>query len=395
MTDDLAGYSEILAQDEYHLEFVDEMISFTNMDNIKNNLAGVTMFSLPSESILFVFTSATQGSLSTPWFGEPFSLKFKNNVLYKYILDFPANLSTSAVNGSIVLDLMVDTMEFSREIEELRIFPSMGQQEFFSNISKLTITRQYMITKNFQYGRRLEIHFLREVDSFNLGLWENKRMTGFSLNWRIQDQNNKSIFVPPTPEYKTQNQNLIRFFEYLSYSKQYRNTSFEEIWNHVKETKRKSIEYERYTNDQSVPCDGVVVNSGTQDYYVNTLRTGRKLTQEMPDDLLSNFTDEDYIEGYRMYLYLIACPSKEQIDTSYAWVEFYRDLFDKNKRHQARTIVQTITNNMNVKIRNGQAHNLIEQALLKKLDEEHLHSNMEEISLPYSDQSYATRNNRG
>ena len=44
---------------------------------------------------------------------------------------------------------------------------------------------------------------------------------------------------------------------------------------------------------------------------------------------------------------------------------------------------------MNVKIRNGQAHNLIEQALLKKLDEEHLHSNMEEISLTYSDQSYA------
>ena len=97
-----------------------------------------------------------------------------------------------------------------------------------------------------------------------------------------------------------------------------------------------TIELERYTNDQSVPCDGVVVNSGTQDYYVNTLRTGRKLTQEMPDDLLSNFTDEDYIEGYRMYLYLIACPSKEQIDTSYAWVEFHSDLFDKNKRHQAR-----------------------------------------------------------
>ena len=114
-----AGYSVILTQDEYHLEFVDQMISFTNMDNIKNNLAGVTMFSLPSESILFVFTSATQGSLSTPWFGEPFSLKFKNNVLYKYILDFPANLSTSAVNGSIVLDLMVDAREFSREIEEL------------------------------------------------------------------------------------------------------------------------------------------------------------------------------------------------------------------------------------------------------------------------------------
>ena len=218
MTDDLAGYPVLLAQDEYHLEFVDEMISFTNIDNIKNNWAGVTMFSLPAESMLFVFTSATQGSLSTPWFGEPFSLKFKNNVLYKYILDFPANLSSSAVNGSIVLDLVVDTMEFPREIEELRIFLSMGQQEFFSNITKLAITRQYIITNNFQYGRRLEIHFLREVDLFNLGLWENKRMTGFSLKWRIENQNNESIFVPPTPEYKTQNQNLIRFFEYLSYS---------------------------------------------------------------------------------------------------------------------------------------------------------------------------------
>ena len=75
MTADLAAYSKYwLAQDEYHLEFVDEMISFTNIDNIKNYCKAVTGFSLPSEYEFIVFTSATPGSLIMPWFGEPFSL---------------------------------------------------------------------------------------------------------------------------------------------------------------------------------------------------------------------------------------------------------------------------------------------------------------------------------
>ena len=76
------------------------------------------MFSLHSEYEFIVFTAATQGSFSTTWFGEPFSLKFKNKVDYKYIFDFPVNLTDSAINGSIALDLLVDTMEFLRKFED-------------------------------------------------------------------------------------------------------------------------------------------------------------------------------------------------------------------------------------------------------------------------------------
>ena len=42
---------------------------------------------------------------------------------------------------------------------------------------------------------------------------------------------------------------------------------------------------------------------------------------------------------------------------------------------------------MNIKLRDRQAH--IEQALLKKINEEYLHSNMEEILLTYIDKSDA------
>ena len=43
----LAQQSRILAQDEYHFPYVDELISFTNIENIKNYYTGVTLFSLP------------------------------------------------------------------------------------------------------------------------------------------------------------------------------------------------------------------------------------------------------------------------------------------------------------------------------------------------------------
>ena len=96
MKKDLAGYASVLAQDEYHLEYVDEMESFTNIENIRNYYKGVTRFSLPyytDEQTLFVFTSATHGSVSTPWFGENFSINFVNKVFYKYIFNFPHNFS--------------------------------------------------------------------------------------------------------------------------------------------------------------------------------------------------------------------------------------------------------------------------------------------------------------
>ena len=83
-------------------------------------------------------------------------------------------------NGSLVLDLEVDTMEFAREKEEIRMFPSMGKLEFFSNVTT-SISRKYKITNNFQFARSLEIHFIRKTDKFTIGLWERKRMTG--LPW--------------------------------------------------------------------------------------------------------------------------------------------------------------------------------------------------------------------
>ena len=135
---DLEGYSIILAQDEYHLEYVEEMFSFTNIENIRNYYKGVTKFTLPyyesSKHTYFVFTSATEGFISTPWFGEPLILKFNKHLFYKYIFEFPTNLSDLVVDGSLVLEVVVDTMEFSKEIEEVRIYPIMwGKQEFYHN----------------------------------------------------------------------------------------------------------------------------------------------------------------------------------------------------------------------------------------------------------------------
>ena len=151
----------------------------------------------------------------------------------------------------------------------------------------------------------------------------------------------------------------------------------------MKEIKRLSIEYERYNNNGKIPClDASVVDSGTQEYFVNTLRTSQHMTDV--DQLgFQNISDKDYMTGYRMYIYLISCQSQEQIDTSYAWVQFYRKLFDKNSRHTTRTILQTITNNMNKKIRNGQSKNLIEQGLLKKITQKYVHSLIEDIALAF------------
>lgn len=47
----------------------------------------------------------------------------------------------------------------------------------------------------------------------------------------------------------------------------------------------------------------------------------------------------------------------------------------------SRTIVQVVAHNMNMKIRRGQTDNLIEQKLLEKINDENLHSKIDEILL--------------
>ena len=39
--------------------------------------------------------------------------------------------------------------------------------------------------------------------------------------------------------------------------------------------------------------------------------------------------------------------------------------------------------NMNMKIKGGQTNNLIEQALIRKMNKEHIHSKIEEIGLSF------------
>ena len=97
MADDLAGDSVLLAQDEYHLDIVDKMIAYTDIRNIQNYYKGITKFSLPNTDYgtvhrFFVFTTATEGLISTPGYGQPFSPKFHNHVVYKYVFKFPENL---------------------------------------------------------------------------------------------------------------------------------------------------------------------------------------------------------------------------------------------------------------------------------------------------------------
>ena len=336
---DLAAYAAVLAQDEYHLELVDKMKSFANIENIKNYHFGITKFSLPyytDRQILFFFSSATNGSISTPWFGKKFSLNFINKVFYKYIFNFPQKFSELVDNGTLVLEIQVRTMEFTKEIEELRIFLPLGGQQRFCNQGICNTEKlhyEFKITDEFKYARPMEIHFLRDVDPFTMGLWENKTMTGFHMDWWVEDTDKNLKQLQDIPQYKNDNMNIIKFFDSINFANKALNVSLKTIWNVVKEVKRDSID----DKEGYMDCSEGQLAIYSAEYLINTeIRKNLNLQDDTNIVADNKITDEEYEEYYRMFLYLVACPTKENILTGYEWRAFYEKLFNPAARHSTR-----------------------------------------------------------
>ena len=103
--DDLATLLILDWQDEDFTEKMEELSSFKEKNKYLNWYLGYSELYLPSESrnnyyqyqYYYMYTAATDGSFSSPWFGEQFTDKFEMNVYWGFRIWLPAKIKKKKI----------------------------------------------------------------------------------------------------------------------------------------------------------------------------------------------------------------------------------------------------------------------------------------------------------
>ena len=114
---DLLRLSREWLQDQEFKDMFEEEISFEEEDKVRHWYESLTTVTFPYDGYYrhkYEFqTHATTGSVKTPWFGDKFNAdKYKDDVQYAYVINFPKNIALLYPNMSVVLDMDIDTKIF-------------------------------------------------------------------------------------------------------------------------------------------------------------------------------------------------------------------------------------------------------------------------------------------
>ena len=85
----------------------------------------------------------------------------------------------------------------------------------------------------------LSITLRRYIDAVSLAQWDNRRMTGFTLDWHYEDENGTKVDVEPERKFTTAADNtnvqFIRLVNILYNGLSFNNITVEEMWKNVKD----------------------------------------------------------------------------------------------------------------------------------------------------------------
>ena len=245
--------AKTLFQDGLFLELVANESSFKEDEKYRNWYEGKSLVSLSYDGVLTDFdydvdeyiykyihyydmhTYAISGKVSTPWFGDKYDgEKFVLHLSYWYYIHLP----TLSHNMTLVVVMKVDSMETSLGNENVNLFPPGFKQrtdinqKFGPSYNK---TFRFNVTEQFrEHNSTLRINFYRYISQYNLQEWENRRMTGMSVEWYIEDNNGDTEEVEEKNSYAHDNEMFIKTVNMLYYSEKIIKVSEEEIWRNIK-----------------------------------------------------------------------------------------------------------------------------------------------------------------
>ena len=219
---ELINLTNILHLDEKPMKFSQYMIHLRDK-KLSNYYNGITAYSVPIKDFYNVQeytyrTTATAGSVSSPGFGKQWhvDLYSVDQLSYRYAIYFPATLYDQAKHGVLVGSLEVDLKETlgGEDSVTFQTFIDGGDVIKYRYITN-NISFRYNITMEFSSNKEIYILYKRSLKQDTLNQWNTQRMTGFSFDWHIENDQKEEIRIAAEKKYDgpewTRNCNLIRW----------------------------------------------------------------------------------------------------------------------------------------------------------------------------------------
>ena len=122
-------------------------------------------------------------------------MRFVYQLLYKYTIYFPATLYDQVKNGVLVGSLEVDLKETLGGEDSVSFQTSIdGNVIKYRYITK-NISFRYNITMELSSNKEIYIFYKRTINQKTLNHWNTRRMTGFSFDWHIENDQQQEIRI--------------------------------------------------------------------------------------------------------------------------------------------------------------------------------------------------------
>ena len=115
----------ILFVDQPHKDYVRKMSATAHMGNMDQVLQGFHSLPRPynKENGLEIKMWNLNGTITTPWFGEDFVEEYyKEDREFHIVLELPGDIKDQVGNGSLIIELEVDTRVETGWIEDVFMF---------------------------------------------------------------------------------------------------------------------------------------------------------------------------------------------------------------------------------------------------------------------------------
>ena len=194
-----------LLDEEFPQKFADQS-SFKEENKYMNWYLGCSKLNLPSvdsKGAQFYdrYTTATVGSMSSPWFGEEFTDKFISDAEWNYNIELSADLSsvasTISSNLFLVVEMRLDILEKDEGDNEMIILSGIGGYKWLQWLGNVNKTNRYQVTKGKRHQvikeKKLTVKFIRKDEKHGEQWRMNKRHTGYALQWHYENKNGERV----------------------------------------------------------------------------------------------------------------------------------------------------------------------------------------------------------
>ena len=353
--ENLIASAALRIQDQDFEKVLKEEESFFEENRYRNWYLGYTQPSLAKKSAdthyFNILTTATSGSISTPFFKEPYHPdKFQEILVYEYLIYHPP------ISNNVTFKLNIEALTKGKDKSDyVNIYPVILSRNDLlfkkpeglpSGLVKKTFNYSVIQGENGFVRKHSKVRFTRYMDSLDNSVWRNSPITGMKLSWKYTDTAGDLVNIPPdtvngikywkdsykpTPNFieDHRNKEFIRtanvFFEAINSS----SITEAEVWQVVRNVHMEWLE------EAKSSCENNMVESKTVSKKLNSLES-RLGFEKNTTPKFKNFLSPFHLRAAgEIYIYLLFCPTSDGI----AWIEFYKSLIS---RESSRTIMSTL-----------------------------------------------------